>query len=506
VQQATVDITSEAFGARLAAILRAARRDQERSMRAMAWWSRGSFRTRTLKELEAGRADLRSVDLAALASLYRIDLAALLEERVPLVVDVSAGTISTAGVARSFDPEHQDGLLLAYLHLVRDLRDLQQAQSIALRREDVEALAGGLRADAAAVLDRLGELMGSTVTQRRSAVAMFAAGAALIVLSTGAIALEPGLYQPVDDGEQSGEAAVVTLAAADDLEAGGAIDDAVGTRGSGGAGDAGASGDLARRDVGGDLGGGGAAGAGDDLPGAPESSGASVPATGGSAPGSGPADPASGSTPASPVAETPPAATPGGPSATPGAPTDAGDGGASGDAPITGGPVAASPVDGPSTDDLLGESEPEGNGPGENTQPGDSVGDDGPSANESPDDGPPAPGPVDLETPGPGPADPETPAPGPANPETPAGERPVDGPPGGPPVFDAPDGETPGNSQGAGNTTKVGTPGNSGNPNAGPKTTEASATESAAETPPGVTKTRPGSGAPVRGTHGQGRR
>ena len=205
MEQATVDTTSEAFGARLAAILRAARQDQERSLRGMAWWSGSSFRFRTLKDLEAGRADLRGLDLAALASLYRIDLAALVQDRVALVVDAAAGTISTAGLVRSFDTDHQDGLLLAYLHLVRDLRDLQQAQSIALRREDVEALAGGLRADAASVLDRLGELMGSTVTQRRSAVAMFAAGAALIVLSTGAIALEPGLHQPSGEGEDGSE-------------------------------------------------------------------------------------------------------------------------------------------------------------------------------------------------------------------------------------------------------------------------------------------------------------
>lgn len=148
---------------------------------------------RTLREVESGQADLRAVDLAALAALYRIDLAELLQERVPIRADLAAGTISTAGLVRSFTPGESDALLVAYLRLVRDLRDLQTAPSIALRRDDVETLATSLRWEVTTVLDRLGQLMGSTVIQRRSAVAMFLAGAALIVLSSAAVALEPGL-------------------------------------------------------------------------------------------------------------------------------------------------------------------------------------------------------------------------------------------------------------------------------------------------------------------------
>ncbi len=125
-----------------------------------------------LRALENGQADLRGLHLPALASLYRLDLAALLKERVPLTVDLSGGVIATAGLVRTFTPGGQDGLLLAYLHLVRDLRDLQTAPSLALRRVDVEVLATSLRSEAVAVLDRLGPLMGSTVPQRRSAVSL----------------------------------------------------------------------------------------------------------------------------------------------------------------------------------------------------------------------------------------------------------------------------------------------------------------------------------------------
>jgi hypothetical protein len=197
----------------LAAILRAARRDQERSLQVMAWRSRGVFPSSLLQDLEAGRAELSGVDLPALAAHYRIDLAALWHERIPLTVDAAVGTIATAGVTRGFDRSHPDGLLLAYLSLVRDLRDLQEARSIALRREDVEVLANGLGADAASVLERLGELMGSTSVQRRSSSAMFAAGAALIVLSTGTMALESGMHRVADEAgaAHAPEVAVVTL-------------------------------------------------------------------------------------------------------------------------------------------------------------------------------------------------------------------------------------------------------------------------------------------------------
>jgi hypothetical protein len=488
VEPVTVDIMGEAFGARLAAILRAARHDQERSLRATARSSGGSFRSRTLKELETGRADLQGLDLAALASLYRIDLDALLRERIPLVVDVPAGTISTAGLGRSFDPGHQDGLLLAYLHLVRDLRDLHEARSIALRREDIEVLASGLRADPAAVLDRLGELMGSTVTQRRSAVAMFAAGAALIVLSTGAVALDFGLYQPADDGEDAPEVAVVTLAAADDF---GDRDD-FGNRG--------------------DLGGG------DVLYDGPESAlEPLVPATGAPATASELASPAPGPSAAPPVIDVPPSVTPGGPPATPGGPpaTPGGPAGAGGGVPpvgdaVAGGPVvdvpvADAPPAGPSVPDVPEEADaapgtpgPDGSAP-DGVLPVDGQPDDLPPVDEpsaevpsehvapgdlSPVDGPPVdepsvgapPSDLPLVDAGPGTdapgseggsegSDPGDPDPGVDEPTSPVGE-----------------GGTPGNSPEVGNTPNVGTPGNSGNPNAG-GTTDAEPSLNAAPVP-----------------------
>jgi hypothetical protein len=113
-------------------------------------------------------------------------------ERAPISVDLTAGRLETAGRAARFDPSAQDALELAYLRLVRELRDVRREPSFVLRSADVAALAAATRRDAAEVLDRLGELMGATVAQRRSMVTAFAAGALLIAVATGAAALSAG--------------------------------------------------------------------------------------------------------------------------------------------------------------------------------------------------------------------------------------------------------------------------------------------------------------------------
>jgi hypothetical protein len=113
-------------------------------------------------------------------------------ERAPISVDLTAGRLETAGRAARFDPSAQDALELAYLRLVRELRDVRREPSFVLRSADVAALAAATRRDAAEVLDRLGELMGATAAQRRSMVTAFAAGALLIAVATGAAALSAG--------------------------------------------------------------------------------------------------------------------------------------------------------------------------------------------------------------------------------------------------------------------------------------------------------------------------
>jgi hypothetical protein len=109
--------------------------------------------------------------------------------RTPLTVDLAEGIIQAGGHRARFDPAADDAVELAYLKLVRRMRDVHREPSFVLRSDDVEALAAVLRRDAVAVLDRLGELMGATVTQRRSMVTSFLAGALLIAVATSAVAL-----------------------------------------------------------------------------------------------------------------------------------------------------------------------------------------------------------------------------------------------------------------------------------------------------------------------------
>jgi hypothetical protein len=132
--------------------------------------------------------------------------------RTPLTIDLDEGVIQAGGHRARFDPAADDAVELAYLKLVRRMRDVHREPSFVLRSDDVEALAAVLRRDAVTVLDRLGELMGATVTQRRSMVTSFLAGALLIAVATSAVALgsddgaAPDPVEPVAGESPSPEA------------------------------------------------------------------------------------------------------------------------------------------------------------------------------------------------------------------------------------------------------------------------------------------------------------
>jgi hypothetical protein len=156
--------------------------------------------------------------------------------RMPLTIDLAAGVIQAGGHRASFDPAADDAIELAYLRLVRRMRDVHREPAFVLRSDDVEALAVVLRRDAVTVLDRLGELMGATVTQRRSMVTAFLAGALLIAVATGSVALggddgpaptpeapvAADRFEPTADGGRT--TADATAPATDD-----AVDDDAGT-------------------------------------------------------------------------------------------------------------------------------------------------------------------------------------------------------------------------------------------------------------------------------------
>jgi hypothetical protein len=127
--------------------------------------------------------------------------------RTPLHVDLAGGQLATGGRRVRFDPSVPDGLLVAYLRLVRKLRDVPREPSFVLRRSDVLVLAEVLRWDTVDVLDQLGDLMGATVTQRRTMVTTFAAGALLIAVATSAAAIAPSLRDDAPEEPVASEVA-----------------------------------------------------------------------------------------------------------------------------------------------------------------------------------------------------------------------------------------------------------------------------------------------------------
>lgn len=197
------DTASPVFATRLATLLHTARGDRNASLREMARATAGAATGRQLRAIEAAEADLTRFDVAAIAAAYGLDLSSLLGERMPLEVDLEAGILRTAGSSRRFPPGDTDALLLTYLLLVRDLRDLPEGSAVAVRRDDVEVLARHLGADAANVIDRLAAMMGATGTERRSIVGLFATGAAILVLATSAVATQTGLSSYGSDDTRS---------------------------------------------------------------------------------------------------------------------------------------------------------------------------------------------------------------------------------------------------------------------------------------------------------------
>ena len=103
-----------------------------------------------------------------------------------------SGSLRAGRGNTTFVPGDDRSFLVAYLKLVRGLRHRKSDPEIALRRTEIELLADHLHADPADILERLGALMGASITQRRVLAASFAAGAAVIFVAVGASAAISG--------------------------------------------------------------------------------------------------------------------------------------------------------------------------------------------------------------------------------------------------------------------------------------------------------------------------
>lgn len=186
------------FAARLGALLHDTRRARGQTLGSLARQS--SLSRQQLKDLELGRADLDDELIGEVTALYEADLGNLMNPRRAIEIDI-AGTLRVGVAHRSFDPLDDTSLLMAYLSLVRQLRHQEREPVLALRREDIEALAQFLCLPGEQIVEQLANLMGLTQHRRRSMVAMFAAGASVVGLVSVTAALsgsaEPGITSSV---------------------------------------------------------------------------------------------------------------------------------------------------------------------------------------------------------------------------------------------------------------------------------------------------------------------
>ena len=113
-------------------------------------------------------------------------------------VEIAAGRLSGAGVSVEFSPGDPTSVLIAYLRLIRRIRNKKKAPAIAVRRDDILVIARYLDIDGAAVVERLSTLMNVTPAQRNTMAMLFATGAIVIGLAAGGYASADAVTNPTD--------------------------------------------------------------------------------------------------------------------------------------------------------------------------------------------------------------------------------------------------------------------------------------------------------------------
>lgn len=166
---------------RIATVLIERRDELGRSRRELA--RQAGVDHRMIRKAEHARLDITPASVAQLAEIYGLDPDALLPSRLPLEIR-PFGVVATNGVAMSFTPGDETSLLASYLRLIRSVRNQEKPPVIELRRDDIGVLAEHLGWDGETVVARLSALMGVTNVQRRVLVSTFAAGAAVVSLSS----------------------------------------------------------------------------------------------------------------------------------------------------------------------------------------------------------------------------------------------------------------------------------------------------------------------------------
>lgn len=177
-----IETASPQFVRQLARALSAARHRRHLPV----WWlaqnSKGRFTRRELQRAEAGRLLLRPDTVADLARLYGVDLTEVLpDDRAGL--DIRAdGIIRSGGAAASFTPGDSASLVTAYFRLTRQLRQLDDHETMPLRQDDLRSIAQFLE-QSAVPSKYLEAVLAASLAERRVVAGSLIAGAVSLGLA-----------------------------------------------------------------------------------------------------------------------------------------------------------------------------------------------------------------------------------------------------------------------------------------------------------------------------------
>lgn len=177
-----IETASPQFVRHLSAELMVARRRRRMPAWLLARRSRGRFTRHDLQRAETGKLTLRPDTVADLAQLYGIELAALLPTHRNELEIRADGLISSGGVTATFTPGDDASLVTAYFRLTRQLRHLDDATTMPLRRDDVRHIAEflGTSSSPSKYLDAV---LAASIAERRVLAGSLIAGAVSIGLA-----------------------------------------------------------------------------------------------------------------------------------------------------------------------------------------------------------------------------------------------------------------------------------------------------------------------------------
>jgi hypothetical protein len=189
-------IESPEFAVRFGRLLTTTRRRSKNSITKLAASNVVRFDASQLRQFEQGSTTIDESIVEDLCLLYSADLGRILPARLP--VAIADRSVSCAGASVEFSPDDPASLMLGYLRLIRRMRNQKKAPAVALRRDDILALARYLDIDGAEVVERLSTSMKVSAAQRNNMAMLFATGAIVISVTTGGYASADGVTTLTD--------------------------------------------------------------------------------------------------------------------------------------------------------------------------------------------------------------------------------------------------------------------------------------------------------------------